>query len=422
MRPSAYRTWLFINSASAFINTVVFTIAAVYFVGDVGANALQLVLIGTVMEIAVFLFEIPTGAFADSYGRRASVVVSYVVEGIAFLVVGVFTSYVAVLIGYVIWGIGATFSSGALEAWITDEMEGRDLERVFLRGGQFWAGGQFVGFGAAAVLASFELSLPFIVGGALSVMLGGALALLMREDNWAESLAPSAEYAGAVRRLREATVQGVGVVRGHRLLLPVLGFVAVLGMYTESVDRLWEAHMLEAFEFPALGELEPVVWFGIIGAIGLLLGIVIMGAVASRFTYTGPKKSLRSLRFLVSLQFVGLLTFALVGNFYVAVASMFVMNLARGIGGSLFSAWLNREIESSHRATVLSIVNQSDAVGQWVGGPAVGAVGTVLSLRAGLSLGAAMLIPAIGFLGKVRKRAGSSPPPRAFSSAVHRPR
>jgi hypothetical protein len=149
------------------------------------------------------------------------------------------------------------------------------------------------------------------------------------------------------------------------------------------------------------------VWFGIIGALGLLLGIIVMGSVASRFAYTGPESSLRSLKLLVWLQFAGLLTFALVGNFYVAVGAMFVMNLARGIGGSLFSAWLNREIESPHRATVLSIVNQSDAVGQWAGGPVIGAVGTVLSLRWALPLGAAVLIPASGLLDKVRKRVRS---------------
>ena len=74
MRPSAYRTWLFLSLVTALINTTVFTTAAVYFVRDVGANPLQLVLIGTVMEFAIFLFELPTGAFADSHGRRASVV------------------------------------------------------------------------------------------------------------------------------------------------------------------------------------------------------------------------------------------------------------------------------------------------------------------------------------------------------------
>jgi MFS transporter, DHA3 family, tetracycline resistance protein len=161
VRPSAYRTWLFLSLVTALINTTVFTTAAVYFVRDVGANPLQLVLIGTVMEFAIFLFELPTGAFADSHGRRASVVISHVIQGIAFLIVAASTSYVGVLIAYIVWGVGSTFSSGALEAWITDEMEGRDLEKVFLRGGQFFAAGQLAGFVVAAIASNIDLALPF---------------------------------------------------------------------------------------------------------------------------------------------------------------------------------------------------------------------------------------------------------------------
>ena len=409
MRPSAYRTWLFLNWATAFINTTVFTTAAVYFVREVGTNPLQLVLIGTVMELGVFLFELPTGAFADSYGRRASVIASHVIEGAAFLIVGASTSYAAVLTAYVVWGIGATFSSGALEAWVTDEMEGRDLEKVFLRGGQFFAAGQLLGFAAAAIAANIDLSWPFILGGVLSISLALTLVGVMREDHWAPSPTPTGERV-PFRRWGETALEGVRIVRSHRLLFPVLGFVALLGMYTESYDRLWEAHMLAAFEFPALGDLRPVVWFGIIGAVGLLVGIIAMGAVASRFTYAGPERSLRSLRLLVLIQCMGLLIFALIGNFYIAIGASYAVNLARGIGGSLFSAWLNRQIESSHRATVLSIVNQSDAVGQWAGGPAIGAVGTVFSLRWGLSLGAATLIPAIGLLERMRSRSRAPVP------------
>jgi DHA3 family tetracycline resistance protein-like MFS transporter len=88
----------------------------------------------------------------------------------------------------------------------------------------------------------------------------------------------------------------------------------------------------------------------------------------------------------------GLLVFAVTDDFFVAIAAIYAVNLARGIGMSLFSAWLNRQVESSDRATVLSIANSSDAIGQWVGGPAIGAVGTIFSLRWALSFGATILL------------------------------
>ena len=57
--------------------------------------------------------------------------------------------------------------------------------------------------------------------------------------------------------------------------------------------------------------------------------------------------------------------------------------------------WINRTIvDSSVRATTLSMVSQADAVGQVVGGPAIGGLATAVSLRAGLAVGALMLVPA----------------------------
>ena len=56
-----------------------FTVSAVYFVQEVGLNPLELVLLGTVMEATIFLFEIPTGVIADTYSRRLSLIIGCVV-------------------------------------------------------------------------------------------------------------------------------------------------------------------------------------------------------------------------------------------------------------------------------------------------------------------------------------------------------
>ena len=65
-----------------------FTVMAVYLVQDVGLNPLELVLIGTVGEIGYFLLEVPTGAIADTYSRRTSVILGLFVIGISAIVIG----------------------------------------------------------------------------------------------------------------------------------------------------------------------------------------------------------------------------------------------------------------------------------------------------------------------------------------------
>ena len=63
-------------------------VMAVYLVNELHLSPLQLVLMGTAMEAAVFLFEVPTGVVADTYSRRLSLVIGYLGMGLAWLAVG----------------------------------------------------------------------------------------------------------------------------------------------------------------------------------------------------------------------------------------------------------------------------------------------------------------------------------------------
>jgi MFS transporter, DHA3 family, tetracycline resistance protein len=391
MPSSAYRAWLWICLIGSFCNSLIFTVTAVYFVKEVGLNPFQLVFVGTVMELTIFLFEVPTGAVADAFGRKISVIISTILCGGAFLVVGGSRLFATVLLGYVIWGVGATFASGALEAWIVDESEGKDLDRVFLRGGQIGAVGSFLGIILSITLASISLALPLLTGGALQILGGIALFYLMPETRF------HPEPKSSVNRwtdLQNTLRSGVGIVRRTPLLVRVLCIAASFGMFTEGLDRLWEAHFLTNFGFPSLGDLDPVVWFGIIGCCGLCLSYFASGYAARR----PPRSRHDSVMMLIVLDgvlFLCAFGFALATNFFMALVFYLAAATARSLDRPIFAAWLNQDIPSSQRATVLSIVNQSDAVGQWVGGPVIGAFGTFFSLRAALSLGAFTLVPAV---------------------------
>ena len=77
-------------------------------------SPLQLVLVGTAMELAVFVFEVPTGIVADMRSRRLSVVIGQVVMGLAIILVGAATGAWIVIAAWALWGFGYTFTSGAL--------------------------------------------------------------------------------------------------------------------------------------------------------------------------------------------------------------------------------------------------------------------------------------------------------------------
>src|SRR4029079_17105538 len=95
-------------------------VMSVDLVRELHLSPLQLVLMGTVMEAAVFLCEIPTGVVADLVSRRLSLGIAWLLQGGAWALAGATKSFGVILVAWVVWGIGATFESGAFQAWITD--------------------------------------------------------------------------------------------------------------------------------------------------------------------------------------------------------------------------------------------------------------------------------------------------------------
>src|SRR3954466_16425735 len=109
---SARASWYLLKGASSFGDTLVWVLAPVYFVTTVGMSPLQLVLVGTFMELTVFLFEVPTGIGAAVAGRGRSVVIGTFVRGAAIVFVGAVPEAWAVIAGWSLWGFGYTFTSG----------------------------------------------------------------------------------------------------------------------------------------------------------------------------------------------------------------------------------------------------------------------------------------------------------------------
>src|SRR5215831_2897347 len=120
-------------------------VVAVYLVRDLHLTPLQLVLMGTAMEAAVFLFEVPTGIVADTYSRRLSLVIGYLGTGAAWVAVGLVSAPWLIVALWAFWGFAYTFTSGAEQAWITDEVGADRIGTIFLRATRFWQAGAVIG-------------------------------------------------------------------------------------------------------------------------------------------------------------------------------------------------------------------------------------------------------------------------------------
>jgi MFS transporter, DHA3 family, tetracycline resistance protein len=406
---SAYRVFLIEAGASAFSRSLIYTVLAVYYVQTVGMNPLQLVLVGTTIEAACFLFQVPTGVIADLSSRRLSVVAGEILVGVGFVVEGLAPLFVAILVAEVVRGVGETCIDGALQAWIADEHGEEQLERVFLRGGQVASVAWVVGPLVAAGLATIHLRLPILLGAFLMIGLGLFLRAVMPETGFTP--APREERGSlrsAARSMVATTREASTLIRGRPVLVLLLAVGVIYGASSEGYDRLWEAQFLTTLSLPAVGGLDPVVWFGLFAASNALIGIAASEVVLRRVGVRGDARTARLL-FGINLALVlGVVAFGLAPSFGVALAAFWLVNLARSLYWPIASAWLNRQVESRVRATVISAQSQADALGQLAGGPAIGAVGTFFGLRAAITAAGLLLTPAFLLYGRAIRR-GETP-------------
>ena len=378
----AWRAWLLLSGGRSLLFSMAFTASMIYRITEVGMSPLELVLVGTAMELAAFVFEIPTGVVADVYSRRLSILIGSVTIGLAFLLEGLVPLFGAVLLSQVIWGLGYTFTSGASEAWISDEIGEEAAAQAFVRGAQLGTAGGLLGIVVGIALASVQLNLPIVLGGALMIALAALLALWMPERGFKPLQREERSSWSAMATTLRA---GIALLRQRPVLRIVLLVELVSGLYSEGFDRLWQKHILESYTLPTLRgiELQPVVWFGLFDLVGGLCAIGLTELLSRRVRLTRHSPAVRALLLLNAAIVAGMLVFSLAGGLGLAVLALWCVAAARAASAPVSSAWLNQSVAPEIRATMFSLNGQVNAVGQIAGGPPAGFIGQ-RSLRAAL--------------------------------------
>ncbi|MCJ7557059.1 MAG: MFS transporter, partial [Gammaproteobacteria bacterium] len=232
---TAYKVYLILQGITALLFAMIFTYSSVYQVTAAQLSALQLVLVGTMLELTVFVFEVPTGVVADVYSRRLSVIIGYLLIGLGFIVEGAIPLFSTIMLAQVLWGFGYTFTSGATEAWITDEIGEKAAGQAFLRGGQAGQIGALVGIAIGMALASVQVNLPIVVGGALLIGLSAFLVLVMPETRFQPvPHKDRSTWQNIVNNFKD----GLGMVKRRPALKTILLVGLFYGLYSEGLDRL----------------------------------------------------------------------------------------------------------------------------------------------------------------------------------------
>lgn len=392
LKLDASKVYLFIEfTASAFFS-MMFVSMSLYEATVAGLSPMQLVLVGTALEVSAFVFEIPTGVVADAYSRRLSIIIGYLLMGAGFLVEGLFPAFLPILLAQVIWGLGYTFTSGATQAWITDEIGEEPANKLFLRATQVGLTASLFGMGAAALIGGSNVALPIIVGAIGVILIGVTLIFIMPETGFHPT---PREDRNNWQHMGHTFNQGMKVVRSQPRLMNIVGVGLFFGLYSEGFDRLWVKHILDTFELPAIFGSNQVAFFSALRVAGSLLTILAMRFVEKRVDTGSPLAIGRSMLAVTGLISAALIGFALSPWLALTLGLYLTIYVFRNVAGPLQSAWVNQKLPSNVRATVHSMFSQVDAFGQMAGGPVVAVIARFASVIAALSTSGLLLTPAL---------------------------
>jgi DHA3 family tetracycline resistance protein-like MFS transporter len=401
LKLNARFVYLFIEfSASAFFS-MMFVTMSLYEATVAGLTPVQLILVGTALEISAFVFEVPTGIVADVYSRRLSIVIGYMLMGLGFLVEGLFPAFLPILMAQIIWGLGYTFTSGATQAWITDEIGEDGANKLFLRGTQVGLLASLVGMGGALLIGANNVALPIQVG-ALGVMLIGiTLMLIMPETGFHPT---PREDRNTWQHMWHTFKQGANAVRSRPRLMSIVFIGLFYGLYSEGFDRLWVKHLLDNFELPVIFGNNQVAFFAILRVTGTVLTILATRFVEKRVDSTSPLAIGRAVLIVTAAISVALIGFALSSLLLLSLSLYLVISVLRNVHIPLQTAWINQKLDPQVRATVHSMFGQVDAIGQMLGGPLVAGIAAVGSAIASLVTSGMLLTPALFFIGRANSQ------------------
>ena len=410
------RTYLGIAASTTLAQSLIWGVNTLFLL-SVGLDIFQVMLVNAAYTVAQVFFEVPTGVIADTLGRRVSYLLAvgiiflstllYMWFGLAGQGVGPFAIASALL------GLGYTFYTGAVDAWMVDALHSVDypgrLEPIFAQYGMVFGVFMLVGTTAGGFLGQVELWIPYAVRAAVLVPAFLLGLLVMRDRGFKGRPLTLGSFGQETRRIARAGIAyGLRdrVVRFIMLATLVQGIFFIYGFYS------WQKYFLDL-----LG--QDLVWVtGVIAAcVGVtqILGNALVGRITKRVADRG----------LILMVAVGVSTAAIIGaalvpQFWVAVPLYLVSTTAFGVYMPVKQGWLNARIPSEERATIISLDALFGDGGMTVGQVGLGYLSQVVSIPAAWLVGGLTQAAALPLLARARRAERAEPAEPAAADTAAR--
>lgn len=375
------------------------------FLLDAGLSNAQAFAANAFFTLGMILFEVPTGVIADTAGRRRSYQLgtltlagSTALYWALWAAHGPFWAWALVSI---LLGLGFTFFSGAVEAWLVDALTAAgfsgSLDQVLGRGQAVAGVAMLLGSVAGGVIAQVtNLGVPFLLRAAVLVVMFLVASRVMHDHGFTPVTGETVR--GAVRRtLRESVHHGLGAapVRWVMLAAPLISGVSFYAFY--ALQPL----LLDLWGDPDAFTIAGLAAAAVAGSqiVGGLLAAPVVAHVARRTTVL-IASCVGGATLLVGVGIAGSR-----GSFWAVLGLAAGWALLGSVGTPVQGAYLNAMIPSQQRATVLSFASLMGSGGGVVVQPALGRVADVSGYPASLAIGGIIQVLAAPLL-LLSRRAG----------------
>jgi MFS family permease len=347
---SIQRTYLLLMLGNTLAASFIWGINTIFLL-DAGLSNLEAFGANAFYTAGMVLFEVPTGIVADTVGRRAS------------YLLGTVTLTASTLLYVLLWqmgapfwqwalvsmllGLGFTFFSGAVEAWLVDALSATgfkgELEAVFGRGQMVSGAAMLTGSVAGGFIAQqTSLGVPFVLRGAILLVMFAVAFRLMHDVGF--SPARGGRPVAEMRKIATASIDHGWRVPAVKWLMVESLFVGGVGFY---VFYALQPYLLELY-----GDPEAYQVAGLVAAI--VAGAQILGGMAAPRIRRLFARRTSALLATAGASVVTLGLIGLVDTFWGVLALIVVWGLLFAATMPIRQTYLNGLIPSRQRATILS--------------------------------------------------------------------
>jgi len=208
---------------------------------EAGLSFLQIGLLYSIRDVATNILEIPTGVFADAFGRRKSMLMAFGAYIISFLIFYGFTGFPVYALGMVLFAFGEAFRSGTHKALILEHLNLNDMGHLKVEYyGRTRAFSQF----GSSINALIAAGLVFYSGNYRTMFLAATIPYVLDFINLAgyprELDGELAEFSGKTIMAQVRETLGVfgSMFTDRRALRAILNSSGFSGLFKASKDYL----------------------------------------------------------------------------------------------------------------------------------------------------------------------------------------